>query len=97
MNDLYDLNDWMNVFRESTGKEPNERIVRVFRRWCKSLRTIETKGKQARMRGSEPMTLNDFRELAPSNVSKQTKTLLPVMAELMFAAYMDGYEGVDVS
>ena len=97
MNDLYDLNDWMNVFREATGKEPNERIVRVFRRWCKSLRTIETKGKQARMRGSEPMTLNDFRELAPSNVSKQTKTLLPVMAELMFAAYMDGYEGVDVS
>ena len=97
MNDLYDLNDWMNVFRESTGKEPNERIVRVFRRWCKSLRTIETKGKQARMRGSEPMTLNDFRELAPSNVSKQTKTLLPVMAELMFAAYMDGYEGVDAS
>lgn len=97
MNDLYDLNDWMNVFRESTGKEPNERIVRVFRRWCKSLRTIGAKGKQARLRGSEPMTLNDFRELAPSNVSKQTKTLLPVIAELMFAAYMDGYEGVDAS
>lgn len=97
MNDLYDLNDWMNVFRESTGKEPNERIVSVFRCWCKSLRTIEEKGKQARQSGAEPMSVSDFRELAPSNVSKQTKTLLPVMAELMFDAYMDGYEGVDAS
>lgn len=97
MNDLYDLNDWMTVFREATGKDPNERIVRVFRRWCKSLRTIETKGKQARQHGAEPMSLSDFRELAPSNVSKQTKTLLPVMAELMYTAYMDGYEGADAS
>lgn len=60
MNDLYDLNDWMNVFREATGKEPNESIVRVLQNLCEMLENTERKGgksTQTRRRPHEPYSL----------------------------------------
>lgn len=97
MNDLYDLNDWMNVFRESTGKEPNKRIVRVLQSLCKTLENTERKGEKAHKHGDGPMSLAAFKALFPTPDSEQDEKLIPLFAELMHTAYMNGYEGTDAS
>lgn len=97
MNDLYDLNDWMNVFREATGKEPNERIVWVLQSFCKMLESTERKGEKARKRGYGPMSLTDCKALFPTPESEQDEKIIPLFAELVHTAYMNGYEGVDAS
>lgn len=97
MNDLYDLNDWMNVFRESTGKEPNARIVPVLQSLCKMLENTERKGEVARKRGDGPTSLTACKALFPAPKSEQDEKLIPLFAELVHTAYMNGYEGVDAS
>ena len=95
MNDLYDLNDWMNVFREATGKEPNESIVRVLQNLCEMLENTERKGGKARKRGDGPMSLTACKALFPTPESEQDEKLIPLFAELVHTAYMNGYEGAD--
>ena len=95
MNDLYDLNDWMNTYRETTGKEPTEGLTKFMRITCDLLTWMKQKGKESR--GCQAPNQEDFENLAAKRLPEWMKEFAPVMGELTYQAYMDGYEGADAS